>query len=160
MAVTAGVVEEIVVLGFLVRRLEQGGHSPAVVVTVAVVVRISYHLYYGWGSAAGPRLGAGERCRVPAIPEALAVHRGALAMGHRPVARAVFRQSSAGLRVHRARTFDLRVMGAVARSARWRPSVRPAASGRVPAEMPGVRSGPQSSWGAGVAPALAESSIG
>jgi membrane protease YdiL (CAAX protease family) len=49
MAVTAGVVEEIVVLGFLVRRLEQGGHSPAVVVTVAVVVRISYHLYYGWG---------------------------------------------------------------------------------------------------------------
>lgn len=49
MAVTAGVVEEIVVLGFLVRRLEQRGHSPVVVITVAVVVRISYHLYYGWG---------------------------------------------------------------------------------------------------------------
>jgi len=48
-AVTAGVVEEIVVLGFLVRRLEQRGLQPAAVVLVAVLVRISYHLYYGWG---------------------------------------------------------------------------------------------------------------
>ena len=48
-AVSAGVVEEIVVLGFLVRRLEQLGLRPALVVAVAVLVRISYHLYYGWG---------------------------------------------------------------------------------------------------------------
>ena len=48
-ALTAGVAEEIVVLGYLVRRLEQRGLSPAAVVTIAVLVRISYHLYYGWG---------------------------------------------------------------------------------------------------------------
>ncbi len=48
-AVSAGVVEEIVVLGFLVRRLEQLGLRPVAVVSIAVLVRISYHLYYGWG---------------------------------------------------------------------------------------------------------------
>ncbi len=48
-SVSAGVVEEIVVLGFLVRRLEQRGLRPAAVLAVAVLVRISYHLYYGWG---------------------------------------------------------------------------------------------------------------
>lgn len=41
--------EEIVVLGFLVRRLEQLGLRPTTVVVVAVLVRISYHAYYGWG---------------------------------------------------------------------------------------------------------------
>jgi len=45
----AGVVEEIVVLGFLVRRLEQRGLRPATVLAIAVLVRISYHVYYGWG---------------------------------------------------------------------------------------------------------------
>lgn len=48
-ALSAGVVEEIVVLGYLVRRLEQRGWSVAAVVTVAVLVRVSYHLYYGLG---------------------------------------------------------------------------------------------------------------
>lgn len=48
-AVAAGVVEEIVVLGFLVRRLEQRGLRPAAVLVIAALVRISYHLYYGWG---------------------------------------------------------------------------------------------------------------
>jgi len=48
-ALTAAVVEEIVVLGFLVRRLEQHGLRPAAVVAIAVLVRISYHVYYGWG---------------------------------------------------------------------------------------------------------------
>lgn len=48
-ALTAGVVEEIVVLGFLVRRLEQHGLKPAAVVAIGVLVRISYHVYYGWG---------------------------------------------------------------------------------------------------------------
>ena len=49
MAVVAGVVEEIVVLGFVVPRLEQLGLRPLWVVVVAVAVRGSYHLYYGWG---------------------------------------------------------------------------------------------------------------
>jgi len=48
-ALVAGVVEEIVVLGFLVRRLEQVGLKPVAVVVVAALVRISYHVYYGWG---------------------------------------------------------------------------------------------------------------
>ncbi len=48
-ALQAGVVEEIVVLGYLVRRLEQRGWSTTWVVTVAVLVRASYHLYYGLG---------------------------------------------------------------------------------------------------------------
>lgn len=48
-AVCAGIVEEIVVLGYLVRRLEQRGWSTPVVVIVAVAVRVSYHLYYGAG---------------------------------------------------------------------------------------------------------------
>jgi hypothetical protein len=47
-AVTAGVVEEVVVLGFLVRRLEQRAYSATAVVLIAVGVRVSYHLYYGW----------------------------------------------------------------------------------------------------------------
>ncbi len=45
----AAVVEEIVVLGYLVRRLEQRGWSSMAVVVVAVLVRVSYHLYYGPG---------------------------------------------------------------------------------------------------------------
>ncbi len=45
----AGVVEEIVVLGYLVRRLEQRGWTTTAVVVVAVLVRVSYHLYYGPG---------------------------------------------------------------------------------------------------------------
>jgi uncharacterized membrane protein (UPF0136 family) len=48
--VVAGIVEEFVVLGFLVRRLEQIGLRPAWVVVIAVLVRVSYHLYYGWGA--------------------------------------------------------------------------------------------------------------
>lgn len=46
---TAGIVEEIVVLGFLVRRLEQLNLPSWAVVVIAVAVRGSYHLYYGWG---------------------------------------------------------------------------------------------------------------
>jgi hypothetical protein len=49
MAIVAGVVEELVVLGYTVRRLEQLGLKPVWVVIIAVAVRGSYHLYYGWG---------------------------------------------------------------------------------------------------------------
>lgn len=48
--IAAGIVEEIVVLGFLVRRLEQLGLRSSWVVTIAVLVRVSYHLYYGWNA--------------------------------------------------------------------------------------------------------------
>jgi membrane protease YdiL (CAAX protease family) len=48
-SLVAGVVEEIVVLGYLVRRLEQLGLRPTAVVAIALLVRISYHVYYGWG---------------------------------------------------------------------------------------------------------------
>jgi Type II CAAX prenyl endopeptidase Rce1-like len=47
-SVTAGVLEEVVVLAYLVRRLEQRGFGAAAVVAIDVAVRISYHLYYGW----------------------------------------------------------------------------------------------------------------
>ncbi len=46
-AVVAGVVEEVVVLGFLVHRLEQRGWTPGGVLLLAASVRVSYHLYYG-----------------------------------------------------------------------------------------------------------------
>ncbi len=48
-ALVAGVLEEIVVLGYLVRRLEQRGWSVQWIVVVAVAIRVSYHLYYGPG---------------------------------------------------------------------------------------------------------------
>jgi hypothetical protein len=48
--VAAGILEEVVVLGYLVRRLEQRGMNPTAIVVIAVLVRVSYHLYYGWGA--------------------------------------------------------------------------------------------------------------
>ena len=48
-ALVAGPVEEIVVLGYLVRRLEQLGVRPGWVVVIGTAVRVSYHLYYGPG---------------------------------------------------------------------------------------------------------------
>jgi membrane protease YdiL (CAAX protease family) len=48
-SVLAGVVEEFVVLGYLSHRLEQRGWTGVPLVAVLVAVRLSYHLYYGWG---------------------------------------------------------------------------------------------------------------
>jgi membrane protease YdiL (CAAX protease family) len=47
-SVVAGILEEIVILGYLVRRLEQRGFNGIAVVAIDVAVRVSYHLYYGW----------------------------------------------------------------------------------------------------------------
>jgi len=47
--VTSGIVEELVVLGYLIRRLEQLGLNSFWVVVLAVIARGSYHLYYGLG---------------------------------------------------------------------------------------------------------------
>lgn len=49
-AAGAGVVEEIVVLGYLVHRLEQRGWGAGPILLAATAVRASYHLYYGWGT--------------------------------------------------------------------------------------------------------------
>ena len=46
-ALSAGVVEEIVVLGYLVHRLEQRGWDGWRLYAATIAVRISYHLYYG-----------------------------------------------------------------------------------------------------------------
>jgi membrane protease YdiL (CAAX protease family) len=45
----SGIVEEIVVLGYLVRRLEQRGWHWGWIVVADVAVRVSYHVYYGPG---------------------------------------------------------------------------------------------------------------
>lgn len=48
-SVVAGIVEEIVVLGYLVHRLEQRHWSAPAVLVGAVAARVSFHLYYGIG---------------------------------------------------------------------------------------------------------------
>ena len=47
-AISAGVVEEMVVLGFLTTRLRQVGSSPMTALLLSLLVRTSYHLEYGW----------------------------------------------------------------------------------------------------------------
>ncbi len=48
-SVEAGVMEEAIVLGFLVAMLRRAGRPTGEIVAVAVVLRVSYHLYYGLG---------------------------------------------------------------------------------------------------------------
>jgi membrane protease YdiL (CAAX protease family) len=48
-----GILEEILVLGYLLRRLDQLGWSPAAAIALAAVVRGSYHLYQGFGGFIG-----------------------------------------------------------------------------------------------------------
>ena len=52
-AAEAGIVEEVVVLGYLVTRLQQLSWSPAAAVGASAVLRGSYHLYQGWGGFVG-----------------------------------------------------------------------------------------------------------
>ena len=49
-SVRAGVEEEIVVLAFVVVTLSQARRPPAEIIWVALVLRVSYHVYYGFGS--------------------------------------------------------------------------------------------------------------
>jgi hypothetical protein len=49
-ALNAGVVEELVVLGFLVTTLEQAGRPRSEIAVVALVARGGYHIYYGPGA--------------------------------------------------------------------------------------------------------------
>ena len=48
-----GILEEILVLGYLLRRLDQLGWAPAKAIALAAVVRGSYHLYQGFGGFLG-----------------------------------------------------------------------------------------------------------
>ncbi len=45
--------EEVVVVGYLVRRLEQIGWASAVAIGASALLRGAYHLYQGWGGFAG-----------------------------------------------------------------------------------------------------------
>lgn len=45
--------EEVVVVGYLIRRLEQLGWSGLAAVGASTLLRASYHLYQGWGGFAG-----------------------------------------------------------------------------------------------------------
>lgn len=55
-AVQAGVLEEVVVVGYLVRRLGQIGWSAPAAVAASALLRGSYHLYQGWGGFVGNAL--------------------------------------------------------------------------------------------------------
>ncbi len=52
-ALQNGILEEILVVGYLLRRLDQLGWPPARAITVSAVVRGSYHLYQGFGGFVG-----------------------------------------------------------------------------------------------------------
>src|SRR5207247_4789137 len=41
--------EEVIVIGYLIRRLQQVGWSPLVALVASAALRGSYHLYQGWG---------------------------------------------------------------------------------------------------------------
>jgi membrane protease YdiL (CAAX protease family) len=52
-AIQNAVLEEVVVVGYLITRLQQLGLRPAAVVALSAVLRGSYHLYQGFGAFAG-----------------------------------------------------------------------------------------------------------
>jgi len=52
-AISAGVVEEVIVLGYLITRLQQLRWSPLWAVAAPALLRATYHLYQGWGGFAG-----------------------------------------------------------------------------------------------------------
>ena len=52
-AIGAGLLEEIVVVGYLVTRLQQMAVTGAAAVILSALLRGSYHLYQGWGGFAG-----------------------------------------------------------------------------------------------------------
>lgn len=52
-AVQAALLEEVIVLGYLITRLQQLSWSTAAAVAASALLRGSYHLYQGWGGFAG-----------------------------------------------------------------------------------------------------------
>jgi membrane protease YdiL (CAAX protease family) len=52
-AVQAAIVEEVIVLGYLITRLQQLSWSPVAAIAASALLRGSYHLYQGWGGFVG-----------------------------------------------------------------------------------------------------------
>lgn len=52
-ALRAGIVEEVIVCGYMLRRLDQLGWRPGTALAASALLRGSYHLYQGWGAFAG-----------------------------------------------------------------------------------------------------------
>ena len=52
-AAAAALLEEVIVLGYLVTRLRQLSWSPFAAVAASALLRGAYHLYQGWGGFAG-----------------------------------------------------------------------------------------------------------
>jgi len=52
-AVQTALIEEIVVVGYLIPRLRQIGWSPVAAIAASASLRGAYHLYQGWGGFAG-----------------------------------------------------------------------------------------------------------
>jgi Type II CAAX prenyl endopeptidase Rce1-like len=52
-AARSGLLEEVIVCGYLLRRLDQLGWSPARALWASALLRGAYHLYQGWGGFAG-----------------------------------------------------------------------------------------------------------
>ena len=52
-AVEAGLVEEVIVLAYLVTRLRQLSWTPVQAIAASALLRGSYHLYQGWGGFVG-----------------------------------------------------------------------------------------------------------
>jgi membrane protease YdiL (CAAX protease family) len=52
-AIEAGLLEELIVVSYLITRLEQIGWSTAAAVAASALLRGSYHLYQGWGGFVG-----------------------------------------------------------------------------------------------------------
>jgi membrane protease YdiL (CAAX protease family) len=52
-AAAAALLEEVIVLGYLITRLRQLAWSPFAAVAASAILRGSYHLYQGWGGFAG-----------------------------------------------------------------------------------------------------------
>ena len=116
------------------------------------LVRISYHLYYGWGVLpilAWALASVLVYRRYRRLWPFIVVH----ALWDLGLILAVLRRRGVGRRGPAARSVDVRVLAPVARPAC---RVAPTAHGRMRggadcslAGMPSVRSGPQSSWGVG-----------
>jgi len=99
-----------------VRRLEQHGLRPAAVVAIALLVRISYHVYYGWGVCPS-RPGPWRLACVPALPSIGTLYRRARALGPGPDPRALLGGLAVGHRVGDTGAVDVRVLAHVARPA-------------------------------------------
>ena len=52
-ALRAALLEEVILVGYLIRRLRQLGVAAAVAVGASALIRASYHLYQGWGGSPG-----------------------------------------------------------------------------------------------------------